>query len=499
MKGNILRMLNESEKRRIVGMHTSHKNQKLDDEAKRLSKLFGFRINESAIRGHLINEEVAGGNAVIPAMSENDKTFYSYLAQFDVMQTCRTTVAQNLDNLGVLFNIPTTKAADLIILGYFKNAARMNSGLFSNIYKRIAKGKNVKDDKLEKVMQAVKDAIFTEWATSGQLGDVQGEYQFFADPNDQNKIITQGVITPSSAPTSGNRESSSIVDVVKYVNSYNLGRCSMIFDNASNNMITDPYISSQKDGGEFILSDSTSDNATFGYIYLWGIAGFQAISGAVLKATKIPESVIPGPDEKIKINNAYTAGQLGPVAAKVKEVADTFKAFIAQEWIPQSVEITGTADSVPFKAGYNETKFKAQYGIGTEVGADKLPKVYEGAGEEGEYDKTNYTSSANAWLAYTRGQYFYDELVKQVPELQNVPVTIKGMIDLSEAGTRTIFGKIQLKKGDIIKPATEVISLVGGSAASSTDLSKYAKCIVYYPDWLSNWYDYDFNWGGSQY
>lgn len=61
MKGNILRMLNESEKRRIVGMHTSHKNQKLDDEAKRLSKLFGYRINESAIRGYLITESLQPG------------------------------------------------------------------------------------------------------------------------------------------------------------------------------------------------------------------------------------------------------------------------------------------------------------------------------------------------------------------------------------------------------------------------------------------------------
>lgn len=483
MKGNILRMLNESEKRRIVGMHTSHKNQKLDDEAKRLSKLFGYRINESAIRGYLITEAVTLTAANIPAPPQKAYNVLSVIINEPAISAAIETIAATLTSLGIIFNtIDSKEAAQYIFCGYINLATAKNSNLFVDFAKRIADQKVKNQDKLTTMLDRLGEAIKGEWI-SGEM-DFDGTYDFKVNPSNPSEVMTMGTIDAVNGANQFNPASSSLVNIVKYVNSYNLIRCKAIFPNADNSMIEYPVFRDKTDRNvpgylDFQMSEWKAQDRL--YIWLWGLTNYKATKGGTLKVTKVPASVKVGDIGYYEIDEAFAAGQLGPIDKAVTDAATALKAMVDDGMTIESISVMGTADGTPFKSDFNQKKFLAMF-----PGTTDLPQVYPGAGQPGEYDDSNYTSSANSWLAYNRGKNFVTKLTEKLSSMGvNLGATpvVKGRVDPLRNAKRMVLMDVVHKKKDEIIPAQTFINVVGGQAGSSEDIGQYAQCNVYNPDW----------------
>lgn len=492
MKGNILRMLNESEKRRIVGMHTSHKNQKLDDEAKRLSKLFGYRINESAIRGYLITEAVGGPPGALSETAEMTAQIDMFL-RFDSMPGVVNTIKDTLDGSGALCNITSDKMARLLFYGLVKSqiANRINQSVFKFapnmamkwIMKRVPNlGASVeelnKSEEIRDIANNIIDNVSVEFVS--QLSTYRIAQ---LNKGKTGGVLTKGVITPNGFVNFSDGRESKLEDIVMYLNSYNLSNCAAIWgsDRVNEQYYYDVAGGVDTDGpakGQFNAMKIYSENMDNLAIDIFCTKDVTEQTAQTTGSMKAGYTVVKEGDRVVlPFTEAYEPGKVGPTEKTLKDAVEALNKIFADKNLELTgVEIQGTADVKAFNAMSN-TQFAEQYNVAvTDVPPTNL--IPAKVDEKTVITTQNRLTSGNAWLAYQRGKLYADALKKQLPNMPD-PV-VSGLI--TAAGTREVRILLNIKKKDenIVVPAEYIMKTIG-TDTSTTDLAGQYKIRQCYP------------------
>jgi hypothetical protein len=487
MKGNILRMLNESEKKRIVGMHTSHKNQKLDDEAERLSKLFGYRINESAIRGYLITEAIGGEANDLTEDADMTIQIDAFL-KFDSMSGVYKGIVNGLNGAGALFNIPVEKAARLLFYGIVKsNIAQYIKGVpilkvapkvVSNFLAKQAGKLSVEEIGDLTTNQRINEIANNISATAGAnfTSKLSGAWDIAQlNKGENGGVLTVGVITSTGRPEGAEPgQESNLEDIVRYFNTFNISYCSAIWgDKGANQQYYNTLSSAIEDDGSLDITRLYEPDISNGMIDLFGTKDKSSqtakTTGGMTKGYTIVKTGAGLP--AIVIDEAYKPGEVGPTSGTLTEAVDGLNKIFADKSLELTgIEIQGTADVAAFKPATSEA-FAALYN----VSASDVPptNLIPAAPKQGTIITTeNRLSSGNAWLAYQRGKLYAEALKGKVTNMPEP--TITGIITAS--GKREVNIILNVKKRDenIIVPPEYIMKTVG-KATSTTDLAGQLK------------------------
>lgn len=297
MKLNILK---ESEKKRIAEMHTSHKNKKLDDEARKLSKLFGYTINESAIRGYLINEgiSIVDTHLQYKDFIKNNfpQTFQNFVVRFNRMQMKTSVPIEDL--------VVTMMACALEIPVLNKPELRDD---FS-------------DEEKRKVDVDINNSV-------NNRGSMVSTLQLNADPSDNTKVYTGGQFTDRGF-TPGETSKQTIEEIVQFVNDYNAQRlCSSLLQGDSTTELLFIYI--QKESGR--LMGVMRESGTLPQFY--GLGKF--IPG---------QSKTEGNYDLIKLGDKI--GDVIPLFANPEQF-EPASTKIKPEWAQQAISLIKSAGGTP--------------------------------------------------------------------------------------------------------------------------------------------------------
>ena len=394
MKGNILK---ESEKKRITEMHTSHKNQKLDDEARRLSKLFGYTINESVIRGYLINEgiSIVDTHSQYKDFIKNNfpQTFQTFVVRFNRMQMKTSVSIEDL--------VVTMMACALEIPQINKPEKRDD---FS-------------DEEIREIDVQVYKYINATLSPENTL-------QLNADPSDRTKVYTGGQFTDRGF-IPGETSKQTIEEIVQFVNDYNAQRlCSSLLQGSSSTKLLNLEIYNQKGGRLMGVMVETSTKAQF---YGLGkfIPGQSKTEGNydLIKFGKKIGNVIP---------LLATPEQFEPASTKIKP-----------EWAQQAIALIKSAGGTPEEititsSASSDERTPGNMGDSTKIDLKSgLPLNHKG----GEYDVTGRDNeSENA--SYANGRL---KSVLSVFQQAFPGITINQQAVIQTGGKNARFVKVSVK------------------------------------------------------
>jgi outer membrane protein OmpA-like peptidoglycan-associated protein len=231
MKGNVTRLLNESEKNRIISMHKGASNKKLISETQRLSELFGFKVR--------LNEDVTIKQSETTSMANNLANFTTAALAYTVngqvptlianMKTAYDSYSSLFDSYGLKFSIVDNEIA--------KKALFLKQGILPPLYK--------KDTRIEKLIKQGETqkalGLFikknNEIDTRGFKVNVvvEGKVQI---PMAGDKVLTWGNVTPNTITNDGQYGlSSSFNDVMLFCNNAALSYDVLLWDNVAGSEI----------------------------------------------------------------------------------------------------------------------------------------------------------------------------------------------------------------------------------------------------------------------
>jgi hypothetical protein len=434
------------------------------------------------------------------------------------------TIATQLKNKKIFFNISAEEAAKWFVLGYLRVYAGTNwlkqSKIDGKWVERAKKDMAGFQSKLEEI----DEVISSNWGEN-EIEDskrTDEPIQFNRAGENSSNIYTIGKLTKMGPDTSVGRTAneSNLEEVCRYVNTYNLvNHIFIAWDSSSGKEYGDPSISDEdKTKGYLNIYDSFIDNSSAkssliknpdrntqywneaSDVYLWALADYtpptSKTSSSTQKAktlTLVGDKIEPAP-----IDAGYAALAYKPSDAALANLLNILKDAEKAGKIAD-LTVYGSASTEPINMGTsNQGQALVSYWReNKQPGADKLAKQgsgmtgvtevpadakINGTGAVGEISSddpraTEWTmSSGNAYLAMLRANQISSYLRQKgyTPENEIYKITA-GAED-----ARFIRVSFNIKKEDSteIIPAKTVINTLY-KAAEVTEYGSAFKCVVY--------------------
>jgi hypothetical protein len=231
MKGNVTRLLNESEKNRIISMHKGASNKKLISETQRLSELFGFKVR--------LNEDVTIKQSETTSMANNLANFTTAALAYTVngqvptlianMKTAYDSYSSLFDSYGLKFSIVDNEIA--------KKALFLKQGILPVVYK--------KDNRIERLIKAgeTQKALNLFIKKNNEIDTNEFKTYVVVDDKVQipmagDKVLTWGNVTPNTIVNDDQAGlTSSFNDVILFCNNASLSYDMLYWDGVSGSEI----------------------------------------------------------------------------------------------------------------------------------------------------------------------------------------------------------------------------------------------------------------------
>lgn len=443
MKLNILK---ESEKKRIAEMHTSHKNKKLDDEARKLSKLFGYTINESAIRGYLINEGISIVDTHLKykefITNNFPQTFQYFLNKFNGMQM-KTSVP--------IEDLVATMMSCALQLGEIKKLE------FRDIY---ADAESIRKEDVNTVLAIKK--VRADLLT----------VQLNADPSDNTKVYTGGKFTDRGF-IPGETSKQTIEEIVQIANDFNAQRlCSSLLTGDNVELL---FFQIDKTTGKLIggMADSFTTPQFYGLgKFIPGQSKTEGNYDLIKLGDKIGD-VIPF---------IATPEQFEPASTKIKpEWAQQVISLIKSAGgTPEEITITSSASSDEPTAGKigDPTKIDLRSGLPL----NHKGGAYDVTGRDNESENASYANGRLKSVLGAFQQAFPGITIKQQAVIQKgektarfVKVSVK-IKQPDEPGQQDVFFKMK----QIVSKQDQNVNLTGAfQISAASNISTQLKYVDY--------------------